>query len=480
MREISLDRSLLGGTKVMASSRRRTFGILLVLALLAIGFGCSGTAELNSPPGAQTYGQVYVLTTDAPLSCVLSFKVTVTGLTLTPKGGGAPVSVLSSPTDIEFARLEGIQNLLDLTSVPADIYDAATTTLANPVIAYLDTTTNPATVQTINGTLTTSTVPVPLNPPLEVSETGIVGLRVDFRVADSLVVDANGQLTGSVNPVLTIRAVRPRDLEGHVDEVRGGIVSIDVAAGTFVIQTRRGRTITIKTDANTVFDDEGSLDITRLVIGMIVEVEGTFNSDGTIQAEFVKVIAEDRFVVGGLITELTPPTGTADQIHLLVRFELPDISGINVGNVGTFDVDANTRFHIFRKRLAFSQLLFNRSSLLPGQRIVIGGQLSQQPLTARRVTLLPQALTGDWVVGSTQISSGNLGSFQLNCTGLAGCLIDGPVTVLTDGFTRFRGLSGLQDLTGTTPIRLRVFGLLLKHPNDGSYVMVARWVAKLS
>ena len=463
----------------MTSSKSRTFGILLVLALAAAGLSCSGNTEPNPPPG-QGRGQVFILTTDAPLSCVLSFQVTVTGLTLTPEGGGTPVSVLTSPTQIEFARLEGIQNLLDLSSVPAGNYDAATIALASPVIGYLDSSSNPAAVKTLNGTLTSSLVPVPLRPVLTVPENGIVGLRVDFRVADSLVVDGAGQLTGSVNPTLAIRAVRPRDIEGHVDEVRGGITSIDVAAGTFVIQTPRGRSLTIKTDANTVWDDEGGLDITKLAVGQVVEVEGTFNADGTLQAEFVKVLAEDRFIAGGLITGLVPTSGPADQINLLVRFELPDIPGISVGDVGTFNVDVNTLFHIFRKRLAFSSLFFNRSSMLPGQRVVIGGQLSLQPLAGRRVTLLPQALTGNWVIGSTRIFGGNVGSFKLVCNSLAGCTINGPVTVLTDNFTWFRGLADLQDLSGTNPIRLRVFGLLLKHPVDGSYVMIARWVARLS
>ncbi len=465
----------------MASSKLRTFGILFVLTLAAAGLSCSSNSQLNPPPGGQGFGQVYILTTDAPLSCVLSFKVTVAGLTLTPQGSGTPVSVLNLPTQVEFARLEGIHNLLDLISVPAGNYDAATIMLASPVIKYLDSSKNPATIETLNGTLTTSTVPVPLNPVLMVPESGIVGLRVDFRVADSLVVDASGQLTGQVNPTLSIRAVRPRDIEGHVDEVRGGVTSIDVAAATFVIQTPRGRSLTIKTDAGTVWDDDGNFDITKLAVGMIVEVEGTFNDDGTIKAEFVKVIAEDRFVAGGLITGLVPASGPADQINTLVRFELPDIPGVSVGDVGTFNVDSTTAFHIFRKRMVFSQFFFNRSSMLPGQRVVIGGQLSQQPLTGRRVTLLPQAFTGNWVIGSTRIiGPGNFGSFQLTCNSLAGCMIPGPVKVFTDNMTWFRGLNGLQDLTGTTPIRLRVFGLLLKHPADGSYVMIARWVAKLS
>jgi len=45
--------------------------------------------------------------------------------------------------------------------------------------------------------------------------------------------------------------------------------------------------------------------------------------------------------------------------------------------------------------------------------------------------------------------------------GLAGVLFEGPVTVQVTPFTRFLGgLTGINDLTGTTALNLRVVGLI--------------------
>jgi len=52
------------------------------------------------------------------------------------------------------------------------------------------------------------------------------------------------------------------------------------------------------------------------------------------------------------------------------------------------------------------------------------------------------------------------------------------VKVFTSSLTRFVGLTGLGDLTGTSPIRLCVVGLVLKNPNTGKPVIVARVVEK--
>jgi len=84
------------------------------------------------------------------------------------------------------------------------------------------------------------------------------------------------------------------------------------------------------------------------------------------------------------------------------------------------------------------------------------------------------------VPGSTNIQSGNQGTFQFNANGLVGVLFNGPVTVLTSNFTRFAGgLNGLGDLSGTQVIKLRVVGLVLKDTTSGNPVVVARGVEQL-
>lgn len=53
---------------------------------------------------------------------------------------------------------------------------------------------------------------------------------------------------------------------------------------------------------------------------------------------------------------------------------------------------------------------------------------------------------------------------------LAGVLFEGPVTVEVTPFTRFLGgLTGMNDLTGTTAPNRRVVGLILK-TNTGAHL----------
>jgi hypothetical protein len=84
--------------------------------------------------------------------------------------------------------------------------------------------------------------------------------------------------------------------------------------------------------------------------------------------------------------------------------------------------------------------------------------------------------TGLLVTGQTNTSAG---TFEFDSTGLAGVLFQGPVTVQVTPFTRFLGgLSGINDLTGTTALNLRVVGLILK-TNTGAPIFLAFSVEEL-
>jgi hypothetical protein len=136
-------------------------------------------------------------------------------------------------------------------------------------------------------------------------------------------------------------------------------------------------------------------------------------------------------------------------------------------------------------KLPLTSLLFGPSSQLPGQAIVFGGTLdtTQTPpaLTVKRVVLERQGQRGTWVVGSTQIQSGNNGTFNLNDNYLAGVLLPKPLPVISTSFTNFINLNGLSDLSGNNPIPLRMVGFILINPAaNNTPVMVARSVEKLN
>ncbi len=451
--------------------------ITAILVLAGALAGCGGNmATPPSSPAAKS-GNVAIFGTDVPLGSVLAFQVTVTGMSASD--GTNTVPIFSGSEPIEFSRLNGLHTLLDLQSVPVGTYTSITATLSAPVITYLDTSVSPPKVATINGTLTQSGVTVLLRQPLVVSDGGLVGLLFDFHLRDSLEVDASGQLTGRVVPNLELRAIPPDAPDAEIDELRGGVVSVDLTNKRFVMQGPRGRQITVVTDDTTQFETGEGLD--QLDTNTIVQVSGSLQRVSlTLKATEVLILTKDRFLLGGLITDVRPPSGLADQVDLLVRTEIPDLTGVDIGKITTLTLDGNESFLINQLRLPIASLLFNRDSLIPGQRISAGGAMdsSVNPtrLDVRRVWLHQQGLEGAWAPGSADPASG---TFGFNTAGLVGSLFGPSVKVFTSSLTRFVGLTGLGDLTGTSPIRLRVVGLVLKNPNTGKPVIVARVVEKL-
>lgn len=452
-----------------------------VYAVAMLLVGCGGGTAVVPPPSNNPapQGTVALIGTDAPLGSVLAFKITFTGLRASD--GTNTVALLAQPQEVEFARLNGLRTLLALQSIPAGSYTSVTATLASPVISVLDLTTSPPSVQMTNGTLTQSSVTVQLNQPMVVTSNGLVGLHMDFRLHDSLVVDANGDITGSVNPTIRFRAVLPDAPDAMIDELRGGVVSVDTAAGSFVMQTPHGRNLTVQTNAQTQWEQGESL--ATLTTNSTVQVTGSLQRQSLVLlAEEVQIISDARFFLGGLITDVRPASGPATEVDLLVRTEIPDLASFQVGNIGTLALDGNERYGIHHFRLPFAPWLFNASSMLPGQRVTVGGTLDNSttppPPDVRRVILHRQGFVGGWVPGSTNIINGNNGSFGLHATGLTGRLLGGgPVPVFTSHLTRFINVNGLAGLTGSNPIRLRVVGLLLEGPN-GNPVIIA-WAVEV-
>ncbi|MCL4523748.1 MAG: DUF5666 domain-containing protein [Acidobacteria bacterium] len=461
-------------------STKLTRGFLILLVAAALS-SCGGSVSSPPPPQGVKTGTSFIIGQDAPLGSVLAFQITLTGLTASD--GTNTVALISQPQTVEFAKLNGLRTLLAINSVAAGTYNSITATLRPPVIGYLDTSTAPPSVGTINGTLTQSTVTVQLNSPMVVTDSGLVGLHMDFRLGSSIQLDSGGQITGTVNPKIAFRAIPPDAAEAEIDELRGAVVSVNVAGGSFVMQGPLGRQLTVTTDANTLFEAGDSL--STFDTNTIVEVSGTLQRQSlNLLATSVQVISNDRFLLGGLVTDVRPATGPADHMDLLVRTEIPDLANAQIGRITTLNFDGNERFVIHHFRLPISLFLFNRQSLMPGQRVSAGGALitttNPPTLDVRRVTLHRQGVAGDWVVGSTNIINGNNGSFRLDARGLTGILFGTSARVATSNFTRFINLpGGLADLSGATSMPIRVVGLVLQDPNNGQPIIIAWAVEKL-
>jgi Domain of unknown function (DUF4382)/Domain of unknown function (DUF5666) len=457
--------------------------MFLMIGVAACVAGCSagsGSAPSSSGSTPAQSGSVYVLGTDAPLPSVVSFAVNVQSITLS-NGSATAVSILNGSQMVDFARFNGLSTLLDFNSIPAGTYTTATINLGSATLGYLNTQSGAApTIASMPASLTQSAVTINLGSPFVVNAGDMDALRFDFDLQKSIQVDANGQITGQVTPTLDLKALSASDPENYIDEFDAGVVSIDASANSFVIQGPHGRQYTVQLTSNTEFENGES--ITNLTTSSIVEVSGSFAPNSqTISADCIGILSQDGYWAAGLITNVTPAQGAANGFGMYVRAELPADTGLTLGQIANINLTGSENYFIYKWHTPLTNFFFNSSLLVPGQHISIGGPLSgasnPQAVTVHRIVLRHEGHTGEWVVGST--NTGN-GTFQFNSNGLAGALFNGPITVYTTPLTNWLGgLTGLSDLSGNSAVSVRLVGLVLKNPNTGNPVFVARSVEEL-
>ncbi len=467
-------------------ARTRMLSLSLVVTLipsLALLNGCGTTAGSTGSSGGSTSntstGPTFVIGTDAPRAGVVSFSVQVMTVDAIDSNGNS-VSLLSGSPTVDFARYNGLQTLLDMNNVPPGTYNSISVTFGTGTIGYLQTQSASApTIQTMPAVLTTSTVQQTLATPLVVTQTGPVGIRLDFDLWKSIQVDSNGEITGMVTPTLNIKAVGPSDPGAYIDEFNTAVVSVNATGQSFIVQGPHGRQWTINVNGQTDWqNNEGLSDLTT---SSIVQISGTLDrADSTIDADEVAILSQDGFYAAGQVTYVQPASGTASSFDLYVRGLLPTTTGLSLGQIAQVDLGGNEKFFIYWMHNRFTEFLFNSSTLLPGQHVAIGGPASgatdADAVTCKRVVLRGWGFDGTLVPGSVNTGAG---TFQLNVTGFAGQLIPETVTVYTDDGTLFRdGLGGLSDVSGTT--NLRVVGLLIKDPTSGDAVLLARYVDELN
>jgi hypothetical protein len=445
----------------------------VLLALAALTFtACGGGSSSSSGGGTQdAQAQIFVTGEDAPVSSVVSFYVTINSITL--NNSSSTVTVLSQPTTVDFGRLIGLRSLLGFNTVAPGTYTSATFTLASPVIYDVDMTTSPPSLGSINGTLTNSTVTVafPSGSPLIVASNGLAGLHMDFNLRQSLGVDGNGQITGSVNPVIDVMAVSASDELGQITDFTGSLLSLNTSANTFTMQGPYGFQEVIDVNAQTLFN--GTYTLASLPANAIVCVEGTVQADGSIMASDVEVITTDKAFISGRILAINP----GPVVTMFVGEELPNLSpNIPVDTVYTVDLSTVTEYDVCFFDNWFTQQLFTGSTLVVGQRIFVGGTFQSGTFTPDMVSLRRQGVIGTLVESSVSIVGGNVGTFQMQNDLLMSYSAGGPFAVNTGAGTIFEDVNGLTGLQGAGAANLVVRGLVFKDLNTGKPVVWAHRV----
>jgi hypothetical protein len=460
---------------------KRFLAIALLLGLCLLGASCGSSSNSSSSTTTTTSAQtasVFVTGEDAPLASVVGFDLTINSITL--NGTKGTPQVLSTATTVDFARLLGLRSPLAFNAVPADNYSSATFSISNPVISYVDMSTNPPTLTTLNGqfspttgTATQTTVTVNFPTPMVVGANGLAGLRMEFDIRQSLAVDGNGQITGMVNPVIFGTPVSASN--GQVTDLTGGLVSVNATNNSFVIQGPYGHQLTVYVNNSTAFNTGWNFN--ALATPAFIGVQGTFQADGSLMATNVEVITTSASFLSGRVLAVNPTSGPVQQITLWVGETSADqvsdvdtIQTIDVGNVTTYDM-------CFFDNL-FTNALFNSSSVIVGQRVFIGGTFAGNIFAPQMISLRFQGVYGTLTQGSVNVINGNAGSFQLQNNALIGYSLGGaPLTVATGNATLFVNTLGLSALQSGGAIPLVAGGLLFVDPLNSTPVMAAAVVA---
>ncbi len=303
---------------------------------------------------------------------------------------------------------------------------------------------------------------------MQVSGNGLAGVHMDFDLHKSLAVDNNGQITGSVNPVIDLMAVSASEELGEITDFTGSVLSVNSSGNTLTMQGPYGFKEVIDTSSQTKFN--GTYTLTSVPVNAIVSVVGTVQADGSILASGVEVITTDKAFISGRILAVNP----GPQVTMFVGEELPNLSPtVPVDTVYTVDLSQVVQYDVCFFDNWFTQQLFNGSSLVVGQRIFIGGTFQNKTFTPDMVSLRRQGILGSLVQNSVSITSNNVGSFEMQNDLLLSYSAGGPFVVNTGNLTLFENINGLQGLENAGAVNLVVRGLVFKDLNTGKPVVYA-------
>ncbi|MGA9027008.1 MAG: DUF4382 domain-containing protein, partial [Steroidobacteraceae bacterium] len=224
-----------------ANARAAAF-LITTAALTACGGGGSSDMSSSNTPtmgtsSATSVGGAVVTLTDAP-GDFQNYIVNVTALQLT-RSDGTVVQALPVTTQVDFAQLVNLSEIVSTSQIPAGKYVSASLTLdysaATIVVEGGSGSVTIAAGNIIDGatslplvapnpTTMTVTLTLPSNAPLVITQGSVANLALDFNLAasDAITPSTAAPTTVTVNPVLTASLATDTTKQVHV---RGGLVS---------------------------------------------------------------------------------------------------------------------------------------------------------------------------------------------------------------------------------------------------------------
>ena len=388
-------------------NRIKTLSLFPILLLAALSLAaCSGSKNRctsNCGTGTATVSLTLVADTLPPNPSILSFKVSILGITLTPTTGTAQ-TIHPSPSVVDLMRLQSDTAFLGaLTNVPSGSYTLQVS-LSSPEIVFLNDTGSTITANgkmCSNGvvcsvTFTSVGTPTISSFTFTATSGGQQGIELDFNLKNAISL-STGTLSvnfnpASPNPGVFTAFTLPRTIANlgtnqlELIEDFTGVVSISGNNVTITSNTRGALTAT-STSAS-FFDPSPdnahclapANNFTSCVAkGQIASVDAFLKSDGTLDLkEFEPLNQTQQDFVEGIVYAVNTPTqftiAVTDKVQAATNSL---ISGLNTGdlltvNIGTqpFLVDSKGLL-IPPGSLGLFQGKSDTSAIHPGQTVAV-------------------------------------------------------------------------------------------------------------
>ncbi len=490
-------------------NRKKTLPFLPVL-LLAVFFvsSCSGSktqCTINCGGGNATVSFTLVADTLPANPSILSFKVTVAGITLTPTSGTAQTFTPNPSIVVDLMRLQSDTAFLGaLANVPSGSYTVQVS-LSSPEIVFLNDTTSAITANgkicaigaVCTATLTAVGVPTISSFTFSAIANGQQGIELDFKLKNAITL-TTGTLSvnfnpSSPNPGVFTAFTLPRTMANlgtnqlELIEDFTGVVSISGSTVTITSPTRG--TLTTTSTSNSFFDHspDGVIcptpsSLTCVVAGQIASVDAFLKSDGTRELkEFEPLNATQKDFIEGIVYAVnsTTPQFTIAVTDKVLAATGSLIGGLNTGDLLTVNIPIATihPFFVDSKGLVVPagtltnfQGQTTTTAIHPGQTVAVNvtafvaaAGTTIAAVTSDTVTLRWSRFTAGAVAPSTtQLINVNTLPSYFTFTSSSQFVVQlFPGTAGGQGVTNF---DGVLDGSGIVPNPVSVRALFLENP----------------
>ena len=486
-------------------NRRKTL-LFLPLLLLAVSSlsSCSGSktqCTTNCTGGGNATITFTLVADTLPANpSILSFKVTVAGITLTPTSGTAQTFTPNPSIVVDLMRLQSDTAFLGtLANVPSGSYTVQVS-LSSPEIVFLNDTTSAITANgkicaigaVCTTTLTAVGVPTISSFTFSATANGQQGIELDFKLKNAITL-TSGSLSvnfnpSSPNPGVFTAFTLPRTTANlgtnqlELIEDFTGVVSKSGSTVTITSPTRG--TLTTTSTSNSFFDHspDGAIcptpsSLTCVVAGQIASVDAFLKSDGTLELkEFEPLNATQKDFVEGIVYAVNTSTQFTMAVTDKVQATSSLIGGLNTGDLLTVNIGTQPFLVDTKGLLVQSGILTNfqgqtsTTAMHPGQTVAVNvtafvpaAGTTIAAVTSDTVTLRWSRFTAAAVAPSTtQLINVNTLPSYFTFTSSSQFVVQlFAGTPGTQGTTNF---DGVADGSGIVPNPVSVRALFLENP----------------